>query len=90
MADMRNLSVGVSSRISRSSRYDHTLTPALGQLLQRKAGFELLTAEPRQLGHDEHLERRARFDGVQQPDETGPSRKLGAGHIVVGVRYARR
>ena len=57
----------------------------LYELLQRVRGLDRFAAEPRFLGHDEHLERRPRLQRVHQPQESGPVRELGAADPVVDV-----
>src|SRR5207245_7921367 len=47
-------------------------------LLERVGRRDLLAAEARFLGHDEHLERRAGREGIHQPDEAGALDELGA------------
>jgi hypothetical protein len=56
-----------------------------GELLQGIGCLDLLTAEPRDFRHQEHLKRRPRLQRVHEPQEPGPIRKLGAGDPVVDV-----
>ena len=52
-------------------------------LHERVGRLDLLAAEARFLGHDEHPERRAGREGVHQPDEAWALDELGAADAIV-------
>jgi hypothetical protein len=55
----------------------------LSELLQRVGDLDLLTPEPRLLGHDEDPEGWPRLEGRHEGHEAGPGRELGAGYRIV-------
>ena len=57
----------------------------LNQLLQREAGLDALAAEPRLLGHHEHLERRPRLQRIHMTKKPGTVREFGAADAVIDV-----
>jgi hypothetical protein len=60
----------------------------LNELLQRVRRLDGFAPETRFLRHDEHLERRARFQRIHQAQEARPVRKLGAADAVIDARRA--
>ena len=50
----------------------------LDDLFQGVGRLDGLSAKSRLFGHDEHMERRPRFQRVHEPEKRGPVRKLGA------------
>src|SRR5262249_39178756 len=55
------------------------------ELLERAHRRDHLASETALLRHDEHLERRPRFQCVHQPQESGPVRELRAADAVIDV-----